>query len=172
MIDIFNLNNKKGSASISIMLVMAIICLFFVFSFETASLLIVKQKNESLAKNLASSLAINVDKSKLMEQGELDIDRANAEIIADTILSNSNIKSNIFRSVTTTETYEHIGAGEVITTVRADLYAKRVLLFYKDVSISSEVSFRTFIDNDALKVDEMDWEEVWEMVNIEEVRDE
>lgn len=168
------IKEKKGSIIIGMMFLIIAIVFLFVFAYETALLLITKQKSDNIAKNISSSLILNIDKNKAVRQGIIDIDKEKGEQIAQKILDESYAKSDIFTEPTMEITYENNAFNEVHSTVTTSFKLKKNMVFYKDTKINSKNEYRAYTEMhlwelNREELEEMKWEDIQNLIIFEEV---
>lgn len=149
------IKEKKGSIVIGMMLLVIVIIFLFVFAYETALLLITKQKSDNIAKNISSSLILNIDKDKAVRHGIIDIDKEKGEQIAQKILDESYAKSDIFTEPTMEITYKNNDFNEVHSTVTTSFKLKKNMVFYKNTVISSRSEYRAYTGTNSPIIDEI-----------------
>lgn len=81
--------NKKGSISIGLMLLFFAVFFFFMITFEYTLLSFLKEKNQAIADNIASSAVLKVDDCFFAQTGILRIKRLSAYMTAERIFSES-----------------------------------------------------------------------------------
>lgn len=168
------IRKKEGSIMIGIMFLVLLIIITFVFGYEVGLLLIAKDKNDSIAKNMSSSLILNIDKERI-RQGIVDIDRFEGESIVRKIKEESYSKqSKIFDEPVVDISYSNNGPNEVEVIVTTELPLKNDLVFFKDISIKSRSRHRAYIETELGEIDtemlaELPWDLIWELLVIEEV---
>lgn len=165
---------KEGSIIIGLMILVLIVITMFVFAYEVAILFIAKEKNDSIAKNMSSSLILNIDEYKA-RQGVIDIDRSRGEYIVKKIKEESYPKElSIFDSPLVDIDYSNNSPNEIKVTIITELPLKDDLVFFKDISIKSKSEHIAYskIDLSMLEpemLEQMAWEDIWDLIIIEEV---
>lgn len=168
------IEEKKGSIIIGLMLLVVVIVSLFVFAYETALLLIMKQRSDNIAKNISSSLILNIDKDKAVNQGIIDIDKDRGEEIAQQILEKSYAESEIFTKPNMKITYENNNSNEVHSIVIISFSLKEKLVFYKDATIISKSEYKAYTEMQLQEIgkeelEEIRWDDILKSIVFEEV---
>lgn len=149
------LKKKDGAIVMGALLIIALLIPFFVFSYETVTLLILKEKSQNIADNIASSAVLEVDIDlNILKSSTVKIDKTKAINTANLVFQESykNISSDsIYFNKPKLEVYVLNNPGESCTildktisyennpavVVYTELTFKNKLIFYKDIKIRS-----------------------------------
>lgn len=147
------LREKDGSVIMGALLIFALLIPFFVFSYETATLLILKEKSQNIADNIASSAILEVDMD-LLKSNDLKINKSKAINTANRIFEESykNITSkSIYLNKPELEIFVLNNPGESCSVLGQTIYYeenpsvviytelsfKNDMIFYKDIKVRS-----------------------------------
>lgn len=167
------IKRKEGSIIIGLMFLILVVIIMFVFAYEVAILLIIKDKSDNIVKNMSSSLILNIDKEKV-RQGIVDIDRVEGESIVKKIKEESYPELSMFKDPLVNINYNNNGPNEVEVVVAIELPLKNDLIFFKNINIKSRSQHRAYSDIELSELEiealeEMSWEEIWNLLVFEEV---
>lgn len=128
---------KNGSIIIGFLFFVTIIIFLFIFAYETALMFIMKQKSDNIARDISSSIILNVDTEKMIKEGKINLNKNKAEIIAEKILDNSYKGLNMFTKPSIDIIYNNSSDKEIDIFVLTKIQSKEGFAFYKDVEIVS-----------------------------------
>lgn len=166
---IFNICKRKdGSILMGGILLIAIIIPFFIFAFESATLLILKEKTQNIADNIASASIMELDENWI-RIGVIRIDEKNANKLANRIFNESYsfvkkdslyfdtfdmkvsaLNKNGDRFVYNGNEIKYKDSPSLI--VVTELKLKDSMIFYKDVKISSLSKSRVYRDGRVIDI--------------------
>lgn len=170
----FRISKKDGSVIIGALLIIAIIIPFFIFAYEMATLIVLKEKAQNIADNISLSSVLEIDEFEIRERN-LKIDETKAKETAKKVFNESYSyinKDSTYLKIPQLEVYilnEHKDSLTIedytvsfkkypILVVYTELQLKNKMIFFKDTKIKniSKSQVYSVVDLKKMEKDEME----------------